>query len=126
MVRAVLVDSQCDCAELLNVSPALLQVLLNPLDLFLKGSRCLRECGRFLGVLGTGEVYLMTEFAGCLHQFPHGFLSLFDFVNRTFHLVCSVPDSIISRSQPVSCSLCILCCLRPRIVPGRCLVVCGS
>lgn len=79
--------------KLLNALSPLLQVLLDSLDFLLKSGRRSYQFGRLVRILGTREVNLTPEFGGGLRQFPHGLLSLPDFVNRTFHIASApAPD----------------------------------
>ena len=88
MVRATLVDSQCDFARtagILNALSPTLQVVFDSLDFFLESGSCFPQFDGFFRILRARTVNLPPEFGRGREQFPHGCFGPSYFINGTIH-----------------------------------------
>jgi hypothetical protein len=82
MVRAPLVDKQCDSERLLDALSPLLQAFLDGLYFSFEGLRGLNQFRSFLWMFSAGESNLSAEFGGSSNQLPHRLFRFLDLIDR--------------------------------------------
>jgi hypothetical protein len=82
---------------LLDASPALLQPLIDSLNLFLKAFSGCRQFGRFIRILGTRIFDSLPKLDSRLEQFLHGRFRFPDLIDGPLHSRDSLLTKMISR-----------------------------
>jgi hypothetical protein len=82
MVRALLVDKQCDSARLLDALSPLLQAFFNGLHFSFEGLRGLNQFSRFIRMFSARKCNLPAKFSGSGNQLPHRLFRFLDLIDR--------------------------------------------
>jgi len=83
MVRAPLVDKQCDSARLLDALSPLLQTFFNSPHFSFERFRGMDQFRGFLWIFSAGEGNLSAKFGGSSNQLPHRLFCSLDLIDRS-------------------------------------------
>jgi len=82
MVRAPLVDKQCDSEDLLDALSPLLQTFFDGLNLSLERLRRPDQLDSLVGMFSAGESNLSAKLGGSSNQLTHRLFRFLDLIDR--------------------------------------------